>query len=137
MAVRFEPACCPGCGEPLRPKYSTYRHGTRSWLFPAGLVGGAIGVLVLLALSFWAAFELNAAAFAGAGLQRRESGMLTFLLQAPMVVLIGFGARAGWRALHRLPRTFGAGCGTCSWTGPCRVFEDPGGSTIIERYDPS
>ena len=125
MSVRFSPDACPGCGEPLRPKYSTYRHGTRSWLFPAGLIGGMVAILVLLVLSFWAAFALSDEFFGDAGLPRRDKGVLTFLIQIPMFVLIVYGARIGWRLLHRLPRTFFAGCETCTWTGPCRVYENP------------
>lgn len=124
MSVRFSPDACPGCGEPLRPKYSTYRHGTRHWLFPVGLLGGMVAILVLLALSFWAAFELGDEFFGDAGLKRREKGILTFLLQIPMFVLIVYGAKVGWRAIHRLPRTFTAGCETCTWTGPCKVYEN-------------
>jgi hypothetical protein len=123
MSVRFSPDACPGCGEPLRPKYSTYRHGTRHWLFSAGLVGGAVAILALIALSFWGAFVLADVLFGNAGLLRRDQGVLTFLLQIPMLALIAWGAKIGWRALHRLPRTFEAGCETCTWTGPCRVYE--------------
>lgn len=123
MGVRFSPDACPGCGEPLRPKYSTYRHGTRSLLFPVGLVGGVFAVAGLIALSFVAAVLLATELFGDAGLTRREKGMLTFLLQIPMFVLIAWAARAGWRGLHRLPRTFETGCPTCTWTGPCKVYE--------------
>src|SRR5690242_1976433 len=109
MSVRFSPDACPGCGEPLRPKYSTYRTGTRSWLFPAGLIVGVVAVAGLILLSFWASSILTEELFGEAPLKRREKGMLTFLLQIPMVVLIVYGARIGWRLLHRLPRTFFAG----------------------------
>ena len=39
------------------------------------------------------------------------------------IALICLAARAGFRALNRLPRTFEAGCETCTWTGPCKVYE--------------
>ena len=123
MSVRFSPDACPGCGEPLRPKYSTYRHGTRGWLFPVGLVGGMFAVIGLLALSFLAAFVLAEELFGDAALKRREKGILTFLLQIPMWVLVVWAARVGFRVLHRLPRTFTASCETCTWTGPCKVYE--------------
>jgi hypothetical protein len=124
MSVRFSPDAGPGCGEPLRPKYSTYRTGTRSWLFQAGLVGGVFAIAGLIVLSFWGAAILTEELFRDAPLARREKGMLTFLLQIPMVGLIVFGARIGWRLLHRLPRTFFTGCETCTWTGPCKVYEN-------------
>ena len=123
MSVRFSPDACPGCGEPLRPKYSTYRHGKLHWLFRVGLVGGGFAILGLIALSFWGAAVLTEELFGDAGLQRREKGTLMFLLQIPMIALVVWGAKIGWRALHRLPRTFETGCETCTWTGPCRVYE--------------
>jgi hypothetical protein len=123
MGVRFSPDACPGCGEPLRPKYSTYRFGARHWLYRVGLVGGAFAVLGLGALTFWGAFELAEVLLGDAGLGRRDRGVLTFLIQLVMLALIGVGARVAWGALHRLPRTFTAGCETCTWTGPCQVFE--------------
>jgi hypothetical protein len=123
MSVRFSPDACPGCGESLRPKYSTYRHGTRSWLFPLGLIGGMFAVIGLLALSFVGGFALAGELFGNAGLKDRELGVLTFLLQIPMFALVVFGARTGFRALNRLPRTFTAGCETCTWTGPCKVYD--------------
>jgi hypothetical protein len=125
MSVRFSPDACPGCGEPLRPKYSTYRTGKRSRLFPAGLIVGVVAIAALILLSFWGAAILTEELFADAPLARREKGMLTFLLQIPMVLLIVFGARIGWRLLHRLPRTFFTGCQTCTWTGLCKVYENP------------
>lgn len=123
MSVRFSPDACPGCGEELHPKYSTYRHGTRGLLFPLGLIGGMLAVLGLLALSFWGAFLLADELFGNVALKRRERGALTFLLQIPMFALVVWGSRVGFRALHRLPRTFTAGCEKCSWTGPCKVYE--------------
>lgn len=123
MSVRFSPSACPGCGGPLQPKYSTYRHGTRSLLFPAGLIGGILAVSVLILVSFTATLLLTEVIFGDAGLQRREKGILAFLLQIPMFVLIVWGSRVGWRLLHRLPRTFATGCEKCSWTGPCKVYE--------------
>lgn len=123
MSVRFSPDACPGCGDPLRPKYSTYRSGTRGLLFPLGLLGGMAAVLVLFALTFWAAAVLTEQLVGNAGLLPREKGAVMFLLQIPMVALIVWGARVGWGALHRLPKTFACGCETCTWTGPCKVYE--------------
>jgi hypothetical protein len=131
MSARFSPDACPGCGEPLRPKYSVYRHGTRHWLFPVGLVGGSLGVLALIALSFWGAFELAEEVFGGAAILRRERGILTFLIQVLLIALIVIGARIGWRLLFRLPRTFEAACQTCTWTGPCKVYED--GASVVPQ----
>ena len=110
MSVRFSPDACPGCGEPLRPKYSTYRTGTRSWMFPVGLVGGMFAVIALLAASFVGGFALAGELFGNAGLADREMGALAFLLQLPMFALIGLAARTGFRLLNRLPRAFEAGC---------------------------
>jgi hypothetical protein len=124
MSVRFSPDACPGCGEPLRPKYSTYRSGTRSWLFSLGLITGIVGIASLIVLSFFGASLLTQEFFGNAGLKRREIGMLTFLIQIPLVIVIVLVARTGWRLLHRLPRTFFTGCETCPWTGPCRVYEN-------------
>ncbi|MBN9121188.1 MAG: hypothetical protein J0I06_18890 [Planctomycetes bacterium] len=123
MSVRFSPDACLGCGEPLRPKYSTYRHGTRGPLFTLGLVGGMFAVLGLLAVSFLGGFALADELFANANLPDREKGALTFLIQIPMFALVVVAARLGFRALHRLPRTFTVGCETCTWTGPCKVYE--------------
>jgi hypothetical protein len=131
MSVWFSPDACPGCGEPLRPKYSVYRHGTRHWLFPVGIVGGSFAVLALIALSFWGAFELAEELFGAAPLLKRERGILTFLVQVPIIALIVLGARVGWRVLFRLPRTFEAGCLTCTWTGPCKVYEDS--ATVVPQ----
>jgi len=128
MSVRFSPDACPGCGEPLRPKYSTYRSGTRGLLFPLGLLGGMVAVIALLWASFWCAFALTNALFADANLPRRDMGFLAFLFQIPMVVLIVWVARTGWGWLHRLPKKFAAGCETCSWTGPCKVYEGERGA---------
>jgi len=127
MSVRFSPDACPGCGEPLRPKYSTYRAGTRGWMFPVGLIGGMLAVIGLLAVSFLGGFALAGELFGNAGLQDREMGALAFLLQLPMFALVVLVARIGFRALHRLPRTFEAGCETCTWTGPCKVYESAEG----------
>jgi hypothetical protein len=123
MNVRFSPDACPGCGEPLRPKYTTYRDGTRGPLFPLGLVGGMVAVLGLLWLSFLGGFAIVGAFFGDAGLKDREMGALAFLIQIPMFALVALAARAGFRLLNRLPRTFTAGCQTCTWTGPCKVYE--------------
>jgi hypothetical protein len=123
MSVRFSPDACPGCGEPLQPRYSTYRTGTRGPLFPLGLVAGVVGTLALLGLSFWGAAVIAGAVFGNAGLTRRELGVLTFLVHLPLLALLVAAVRAGWIALHRLPKTFHTGCETCTWTGPCKVYE--------------
>jgi hypothetical protein len=123
MSVRFSPEECPGCGEPLRPKYSTYRQGARSWLFPVGIVGGGFAVLALLALAFLGGLAIAGAIARAAGLNDREMGLLALLCQIPLFALVALGARVGWGMLHRLPRTFESGCGTCTWTGPCKVYE--------------
>ena len=123
MSVRFSPDMCPGCGDPLRPKYSTYRNGTRGPLFPLGLLGGMAATLSLLVLSFWVAAVIARALFGNAGLTLRELGALTFVVQLPLFALVVFAVRVGWAALHRLPKTFTAGCETCTWTGACKVYE--------------
>jgi hypothetical protein len=124
MSVRFSPDACPGCGEPLRPKYSTYRGATRGPLFPIGLLVGMAVVLALLAASFLGGFALADELFRNANLPARDKGVLTFLLQIPMFALVVWAARVGFRALNRLPRTFTTGCETCPWTGPCKVYEN-------------
>jgi hypothetical protein len=124
MSVRFSPEVCPGCGEPLQPKYSTYRHGTRGLLFPLGLIGGLFAVPILLGVSFVVAFVLASKLFGNAGLKDREFGVLIFLIQLPMFAVVALLARGGFRLLNRLPRTFTAGCETCTWTGPCKVYEN-------------
>ena len=124
MSVRFSPDACPGCGEPLRPKYTTYRDGTRGPLFAMGLFGGMAVVLALLTVAFLGGFALADALFGNAKLPDREKGALAFLIQIPMFALVVFAARVGFRALFRLPRTFTASCGTCTWTGPCKVYEN-------------
>lgn len=123
MSVRFSPDACPGCGEPLRPKYTAYRDSTRGPLFPLGLIGGMFAVIALLAAAFLGGLALIEELFRNANLPGREKGALALLIQIPMFVIVGLTARTGFRLLHRLPRTFTAGCETCTWTGPCKVYE--------------
>lgn len=124
MGVRFSPDVCPGCGEPLRPKYTTYRNATRGPLFPLGLIGGLFAVPALLGASFVVAFVVALEFFGNAGLRDREMGVLIFLIQLPMFAVIALLARAGFRVLTRLPRKFTAGCEACNWTGACKVYEN-------------
>lgn len=124
MSVRFSPDACPGCGEPLRPKYTTYRTGTRHWLFPAAIIGGLLATLSSIPVILWGVGHLAQVLFGDLGLQRSEMGILYFLLLLPFGAVVVRLNRIGWRLIHRLPRTFAAGCETCTWTGPCKVYEN-------------
>ena len=124
MSIRFSPAACPGCGSPLRPKYSTYRIGARHWLFPAALVGGILATLALIPVILWGVGHLAQLLFGDLGLQRREMGVLYFFLLIPFGGAVWCLNMIGWRLIHRLPRNFTAGCETCTWTGPCKVYEN-------------
>lgn len=123
MSIRFSPDACPGCGSPLRPKYSTYRIGARHWLFPAALVGGMLATLALIPVILWGVGQLAEFLLGDLGLQRREMGVLYFFLLIPFGVAVWRLNMIGWRVIHRLPRNFTAGCETCTWTGPCKVYE--------------
>lgn len=126
MSIRFSPAACPGCGSPLRPKYSTYRIGARHWLFPAAIVGGMLATVALIPVILWGVGQLAEFLLGDLGLQRREMGVLYFLMLIPFGALVVRLNLIGWRLIHRLPRTFAAGCEACTWTGPCRVYADGG-----------
>ncbi|MBA4066807.1 MAG: hypothetical protein C0501_24485 [Isosphaera sp.] len=126
--VRFDPAECPGCGSPVEARYTQYRDARRP-LFGALLAAGLVATFGLVALSLWATFYLPGLLLEGDDrIARRERGVLHFLAFVATLPVIAWLTRRWWRALDRLPRTFGYECGTCRWAGPCRVAASRGGA---------